>query len=197
MMLGDAGDAASAAGRCARAASPHSPSAAFRRLHLLSSAAYSLSHGLNDAQKTMGIITVLLYSTGYLDGEVPCAALGGVQLLYRDRARHADRRLEDHRDDGLAASPSCRSTRASRASTGGSIMVFGASCSAFRCRPRTRSPAAIIGAGVARRASRGALGRRGQCRRGVAHHHPGERGRSAALLPALPACSEPGGVAFE
>jgi PiT family inorganic phosphate transporter len=36
---------------------------------LFSSAAYSLSHGLNDAQKTMGIITVLLYSTGHLSGE--------------------------------------------------------------------------------------------------------------------------------
>src|SRR5678815_2366280 len=41
----------------------------FRLLHLVSSAAYSLSHGLNDAQKTMGIITVLLYSTGHLSGE--------------------------------------------------------------------------------------------------------------------------------
>ncbi|HEX8580173.1 MAG TPA: anion permease, partial [Allosphingosinicella sp.] len=41
----------------------------FRGLHLVSSAAYSLGHGLNDAQKTMGIITVLLYSTGYLQGE--------------------------------------------------------------------------------------------------------------------------------
>ena len=41
----------------------------FRAMHLVSSAAYSLSHGLNDAQKTMGIITVLLYSTGYLSGE--------------------------------------------------------------------------------------------------------------------------------
>ena len=29
----------------------------------------ALSHGTNDAQKTMGIITVLLYSTGYLQGE--------------------------------------------------------------------------------------------------------------------------------
>src|SRR5690606_34672969 len=40
-----------------------------RSLHIVSSGAYSLSHGLNDAQKTMGIITVLLYSTGYLNGE--------------------------------------------------------------------------------------------------------------------------------
>jgi len=38
----------------------------FRRGQLLSAAAYSLGHGTNDAQKTMGIIAVLLFSTGYL-----------------------------------------------------------------------------------------------------------------------------------
>jgi PiT family inorganic phosphate transporter len=38
----------------------------FRILQLLSSAIFSLGHGSNDAQKTMGIIVVLLYSTGYL-----------------------------------------------------------------------------------------------------------------------------------
>lgn len=35
----------------------------FRRLQLLSAAAYSLGHGVNDAQKTMGIIAVLLFTT--------------------------------------------------------------------------------------------------------------------------------------
>ena len=44
----------------------------FRRLQLLSAAAYSLGHGGNDAQKTMGIITGLLVTTGHLDKfEVP------------------------------------------------------------------------------------------------------------------------------
>ncbi len=38
----------------------------FRRLQLVSAAVFSLGHGANDAQKTMGIIAVLLYSTGYL-----------------------------------------------------------------------------------------------------------------------------------
>jgi PiT family inorganic phosphate transporter len=38
----------------------------FRRLQLLSAAAYSLGHGGNDAQKTMGIITGLLVASGYL-----------------------------------------------------------------------------------------------------------------------------------
>ncbi len=36
----------------------------FRRLQLVSSAAYSLGHGSNDAQKTMGIIWLLLISAG-------------------------------------------------------------------------------------------------------------------------------------
>lgn len=38
----------------------------FRVLQLVSSAAFSLGHGGNDAQKTMGIIAILLFSTGYL-----------------------------------------------------------------------------------------------------------------------------------
>ncbi|OGC77034.1 MAG: inorganic phosphate transporter, partial [candidate division Zixibacteria bacterium RBG_16_40_9] len=41
----------------------------FRKLQLLSAAAYSLGHGTNDAQKTMGIITILLFSTGHLGKE--------------------------------------------------------------------------------------------------------------------------------
>jgi inorganic phosphate transporter, PiT family len=38
----------------------------FRRLQLVSAAAYSLGHGMNDAQKTMGIIWILLISGNYL-----------------------------------------------------------------------------------------------------------------------------------
>ncbi len=41
----------------------------FRRLQLFSAALFSLGHGANDAQKTMGIITALLYSTGHLTGD--------------------------------------------------------------------------------------------------------------------------------
>ncbi|MGE5815580.1 MAG: anion permease [Acidobacteriota bacterium] len=39
----------------------------FRRLQLLSAAAYSLGHGGNDAQKTMGIIAGALFTAGYLE----------------------------------------------------------------------------------------------------------------------------------
>ncbi len=40
----------------------------FRRLQLASAGAYSLGHGGNDAQKTIGIIWMLLIATGYANG---------------------------------------------------------------------------------------------------------------------------------
>jgi PiT family inorganic phosphate transporter len=39
----------------------------FRRLQLVSAAAYSFGHGTNDAQKTMGIIATVLFTAGMLD----------------------------------------------------------------------------------------------------------------------------------
>ncbi len=51
---------------------PHRLDRFFRRGQLVSAAAYSLGHGGNDAQKTMGIITGLLVAAGKLDEfEVP------------------------------------------------------------------------------------------------------------------------------
>ena len=38
----------------------------FRKLQLVSSALFSLSHGSNDAQKTIGIITIVLFTNGLL-----------------------------------------------------------------------------------------------------------------------------------
>src|SRR6185436_10193361 len=52
-----------------RNATPGRVDRIFRRGQLLSAAAYSLGHGTNDAQKTMGIIAVLLFSTGHLGSE--------------------------------------------------------------------------------------------------------------------------------
>ncbi len=51
------------------AASPSRVDRLFRRLQLLSAALYSLGHGTNDAQKTMGIIAGLLFATGRLGPE--------------------------------------------------------------------------------------------------------------------------------
>ena len=55
--------------RTFRNATPGRVDWVFRRLQLVSAAAYSLGHGTNDAQKTMGIIAVLLFSTGHLGSE--------------------------------------------------------------------------------------------------------------------------------
>ena len=49
--------------------SPFAVDNTFRSLQFVSASLYSLGHGGNDAQKTMGIITVLLYSQGMLGGE--------------------------------------------------------------------------------------------------------------------------------
>jgi PiT family inorganic phosphate transporter len=47
-----------------RRSSPHSVDSMFRRLQLVSAGIYSLSHGTNDAQKTMGIIVAVLIAGG-------------------------------------------------------------------------------------------------------------------------------------
>jgi inorganic phosphate transporter, PiT family len=61
----------------------------FRVLQFISSSLFSLGHGGNDAQKTMGIIAVLLYSQGYLGTEfhvpfwvvITCQAAMGLGTL--------------------------------------------------------------------------------------------------------------------
>jgi inorganic phosphate transporter, PiT family len=51
-------------------AAKESAESSFKRLQLFSAAAYSFSHGTNDAQKTMGIIVPLLFSIGYFGTSV-------------------------------------------------------------------------------------------------------------------------------
>jgi PiT family inorganic phosphate transporter len=50
-------------------ARPRAVDKSFRRLQFVSASLYSLGHGGNDAQKTMGIIAVLLFSQGLLGTE--------------------------------------------------------------------------------------------------------------------------------
>ena len=124
----------------------------FRGLHLVSSAAYSLSHGLNDAQKTMGIITVLLFSTGRLHGafHIPhwvalsCYAAialgtttGGWKIIETMGSRIT--KLSQHQ--GFSAS------------LAGSIVLFGASALGIPVSTTHTITGAIVGAGTARRAS--------------------------------------------
>lgn len=128
------------------------PEAVFKFLHLLSSATYSISHGLNDAQKTMGIITVLLYSTGYLGGEfrvphwvaISCYVAiglgtlsGGWKIIQTMGTRIT--KLSHHQGFG--------------ASLGGSIMVFAASWLGIPVSTTHTITGCVIGVGAARRES--------------------------------------------
>nr|WP_249810366.1 inorganic phosphate transporter [Bradyrhizobium sp. 157] len=68
---------------------PFAVDRAFRILQFVSASFYSLGHGGNDAQKTMGIIAVLLYSQGYLGADfaipfwvvISCQAAMGLGTL--------------------------------------------------------------------------------------------------------------------
>lgn len=68
---------------------PFAVDRAFRVLQFVSASLYSLGHGGNDAQKTMGIIAVLLYSQGYLGADfnipfwvvISCQAAMGLGTL--------------------------------------------------------------------------------------------------------------------
>ena len=125
---------------------------AFRRMQLVSSAAYSIGHGANDAQKTMGIITVLLFSTGYLSGEfhvplwVVLAAqlamglgtlMGGWRIVHTMGSKIT--RLSPHQ--GFCAE------------TGGAIMLFGATAFGIPVSTTHTITGSIMGVGAARRAS--------------------------------------------
>jgi PiT family inorganic phosphate transporter len=124
----------------------------FRRLQLLSSAAYSIGHGANDGQKTMGIITVLLFSTGYLHGafHVPLwvvlaaqlamglgTLMGGWRIVHTMGSKIT--RLTPHQ--GFCAE------------TGGAMLLFGATAFGIPVSTTHTITGAIVGVGAARRAS--------------------------------------------
>ena len=124
----------------------------FRGLHLASAGAYSLGHGLNDAQKTMGLITVLLYSTGYLHGEfhVPhwvalscyvAIGLGTLSGGWRIIETMGTRITKLSQHQGFSAS------------LGGSVMLFVASYLGIPVSTTHTITGCVIGAGAARRAS--------------------------------------------
>ncbi|NBC35017.1 inorganic phosphate transporter [Novosphingobium sp. FSY-8] len=133
-------------------ASARAAERSFKALHLASAAAYSLGHGANDAQKTMGIITVLLYSQGMLGGEfhVPgwvvlsCYVAMGLGTLSGgwkiiETMGNKITKLSHHQ--GFAAS------------MGGSIMLFGASAMGIPVSTTHTITGSIMGVGAAKRTS--------------------------------------------
>lgn len=124
----------------------------FRVLQFISASLYSLGHGGNDAQKTMGIIAVLLYSQGLLGAEfyVPlwvvltCQAalalgtlFGGWRIVHTMGSRIT--RLNPMQ--GFCAE------------TGGAITLFAATWLGIPVSTTHTITGAIIGVGAARRAT--------------------------------------------
>jgi len=124
----------------------------FRVMQFISASLYSLGHGGNDAQKTMGIIAVLLYSQGYLGGEfyvpfwvvITCQAamalgtlMGGWRIVHTMGSKIT--RLNPMQ--GFCAE------------TGGALTLFGATWLGIPVSTTHTITGAIIGVGAARRVS--------------------------------------------
>ena len=133
-------------------ATPFAVDGTFRILQFVSASLYSLGHGGNDAQKTMGIIAVLLYSQGMLGPEfyVPlwvvltCQAalalgtlFGGWRIVHTMGSRIT--RLNPMQ--GFCAE------------TGGAITLFAATWLGIPVSTTHTITGAIIGVGAARRAT--------------------------------------------
>jgi PiT family inorganic phosphate transporter len=124
----------------------------FRILQFVSASLYSLGHGGNDAQKTMGIIAVLLFSQGRLDGDfyvplwvvITCQAAMGLGTLFGGWR--------------IVRTMGSRITRLTPmqgfcAETGGAITLFGATYLGIPVSTTHTITGSIIGVGAARKVS--------------------------------------------
>jgi inorganic phosphate transporter, PiT family len=131
---------------------PRTVGRTFRSLQFISASLYSLGHGGNDAQKTMGIIAVLLFSQGRLGGEfyvpfwvvISCQAAMGLGTL-----------LGGWRIVKTMGSKITRLTpmQGFCAETGGAITLFGATYLGIPVSTTHTITGAIIGVGAARKVS--------------------------------------------
>ncbi|MDK1377468.1 MULTISPECIES: anion permease [unclassified Sinorhizobium] len=131
---------------------PFAVDSTFRVLQFASASFYSLGHGGNDAQKTMGIIAVLLFSQGYLGPEfyvpfwvvITCQAAIALGTLFGGwRIVHTmgSKITKLNPMQGFCAE------------TGGAITLFGATWLGIPVSTTHTITGAIIGVGSARRVS--------------------------------------------
>ncbi|MBR1122356.1 inorganic phosphate transporter [Bradyrhizobium lablabi] len=131
---------------------PFAVDRAFRILQFASASLYSLGHGGNDAQKTMGIIAVLLYSQGYLGTEfsipfwvvISCQAAMGLGTLMGG--------WRIVRTMGLRITK-LTPMQGFCAETGGAITLFMATYLGVPVSTTHTITGAIVGVGAARRVS--------------------------------------------
>lgn len=131
---------------------PYSVDKYFRKLQLVSSAAYSLGHGSNDAQKMMGIIFVALISTGHLtvNDQIPlwvvlscyaAIALGTLSGGWRIVKTMGQRITKLHPFEGFSAE------------TAGAVTLFGTALAGIPVSTTHTITGSIIGAGITKRLS--------------------------------------------
>ncbi len=124
----------------------------FRHLQFVSASLYSLGHGGNDAQKTMGIIAVLLYSQGMLGSQfyVPfwvvltCQAAMGLGTFF------GGWRIVHTMDSKITR---LTPMQGFCAETGGALTLFGATWLGIPVSTTHTITGAIVGVGSARRIS--------------------------------------------
>ncbi len=124
----------------------------FRVLQFASASLYSLGHGGNDAQKTMGIIAILLYSQGYLGGSfhVPLWVVLSCQSAMALGTLFGGWRIVHTMGSKITR---LNPMQGFCAETGGALTLFGATWLGIPVSTTHTITGAIVGVGAARRVS--------------------------------------------
>ncbi len=132
--------------------SPYPTERKFNKLQFVSSSLYSLGHGGNDAQKTMGIIAVLLYANGYLHGDfnVPFWVVISCQIAMGLGTLFGGWRIVRTMGMGITR---IRPSGGFCAQTSGAIALFIATSLGIPVSTTHTITGAIIGVGMSRRIS--------------------------------------------
>lgn len=132
--------------------SPYPTERRFNKLQFISSSLYSLGHGGNDAQKTMGIIAVLLYANGYMQGDfhVPFWVVVSCQIAMALGTLFGGWRIVRTMGMGITR---IRPSGGFCAQTSGAIALFIATALGIPVSTTHTITGAIIGVGLSRRVS--------------------------------------------
>lgn len=131
---------------------PFAVDSTFRILQFVSASLYSLGHGGNDAQKTMGIIAVLLYSQGYLGGSfhVPLWVVLSCQTAMALGTLFGGWQIVHTMGSKITK---LNPMQGFCAETGGALTLFGATWLGIPVSTTHTITGAIIGVGAAKRVS--------------------------------------------
>src|SRR6185312_3425563 len=131
---------------------PYAVDNIFRRAQFFSASCYALGHGGNDAQKTMGIIAVLLYSQGYLGTKfyVPFWVVIACQAAIAIGTLAGGWRIVKTMGSKITR---LTPVQGCAAETGGSIMLFAATELGIPVSTTHTITGSIIGVGAAKKVS--------------------------------------------